>query len=99
MLYPDEIRKRKEYMALFKMLKEWNCTSILVDEHDPENYVYSPLDFGVDGIVRLYNIKKEYVRTRAIEIYKMRGTNHSTKTIAMEITDEGIKVYPKQTVL
>ena len=99
MLYPDEVSKRKGYLALVRMLRDWECTSILINEHDPEDNKYSPLDFEVDGIVRLYNIKKEYVRTRALEIYKMRGTSHSTKTFAMEITNEGIKVYPKQTVL
>ena len=80
------------------MLKDWGCTSLLIAEHDLETHTSSPLDFEVDSITWMYNFKKEHLRTRAIEIIKMRGSKHSTSTSALEITEKGIVVYPGEPV-
>ena len=98
LLFPNELDKRDAHISLFEMLRKWGCTALLVAEYDVEEHKGSPLDFEVDTILWLYNFKKEDVRTRAIEIYKMGGTKHSTKTSPLEITDKGIKVYPEQSV-
>lgn len=97
-LYTDELSKRKAHLELFKMLKDWGCTSLLIAEHDLETHTSSPLDFEVDSITWMYNFKKEHLRTRAIEIIKMRGSKHSTSTSALEITEKGIVVYPGEPV-
>ncbi|HLC50181.1 MAG TPA: ATPase domain-containing protein [Candidatus Nanoarchaeia archaeon] len=97
-LYTDELSKRKAHLELFRMLKEWGCTSLLIAEHDLETHASSPLDFEVDSITWMYNFKKEHLRTRAIEIIKMRGSKHSTSTSALEITEKGIAIYPGEPV-
>ncbi len=97
LLFPTELAKREAHINLFEMLRSWGVTVLLVAEYDVEEDKGSPLDFEVDGILRLYNFKKSDTRTRAIEIYKLRGSKHSTKTFPLEIIDkEGIKVYPEQ---
>jgi len=99
LLFPTELAKREAHINLFEMLRSWGVTVLLVAEYDVEEDKGSPLDFEVDGILRLYNFKKGDTRTRAIEIYKLRGSKHSTKTFPLEIIDkEGIKVYPEQNV-
>ena len=97
-IYPDEPSRRRAHLELFRMLKKWGCTSLLIAEHDLETHVSSPLDFEVDSITWMYNFKKDHLRTRAIEVIKMRGSRHSTRTSALEITDNGIEIYPREPV-
>ncbi len=99
LLFPTELAKREAHINLFEMLRSWGVTVLLVAEYDVEEDKGSPLDFEVDGILRLYNFKRGDTRNRAIEIYKLRGSRHSTKTFPLEIVDkEGIRVYPEQNV-
>ena len=53
-------------------------------------------EFLADGVIVLYNIKKGNIRENAIEVLKMRGADHEKKIVAMQITDNGIVVYPEQ---
>ena len=98
LLFSDEAERRAAHMRLFQMLHDWGVTTLLTAEYDVESHIPSPLDFEVDAIVWLYNIKKNDVRTRAMEIYKMRGSKHLAKTFPLEITDNGIVLYPEQSV-
>ena len=97
LLFNEELVLRKSYLSLFKMLRSWNLCSLLVSEYTVEKHEVSPLDFEVDSILWIYNSKIKGVRTRAIEIFKMRGTKHTTKTFPIEIKDNnGIIVFPAQ---
>jgi circadian clock protein KaiC len=98
LLFKDELEKRDAYTSIFDMLREWGCTTLMIAEYDAEEHKGSLLDFEVDSIIYLYNMKKQDTRTRALEIYKMRGTKHSAKIFPLEITDKGIVIYPDQTV-
>ena len=49
--------------------------------------------------VLLYNIQTEDVRNNAIEILKMRYSKHEKKIVLMEISENGMKVYPDKRVL
>lgn len=101
MLYKDELEKREESLTLFELIRKWGCTSLFTCEdelHDLDYTISSELEFEVDGVILLYNIRERGVRKRAMEILKMRGTNHLRKTINFEITDKGINVHPDQVV-
>jgi len=52
----------------------------------------------VEGTIVLYYTRIENIRVRSIEIFKMRGTSHSTKIHPFEITENGIVVYSKEEV-
>jgi len=49
--------------------------------------------FVMDGIINLYNLDREERRIRALEIFKMRGTDHSRDLVQFKVTPKGIKVY------
>jgi circadian clock protein KaiC len=98
MLFSDLVQRRQAHMSLFETLRDWNVTALLTAEYDVESHEPSPIDFEVDCIVWLYNMKKNDVRTRALEIYKMRGSKHLQKTFPLEISDKGIVIYPEQNV-
>lgn len=100
LLHHDALAQRKACIELFEAIKKWNCTALLVAEQepDPEKRHPSVEEFEVDGVVLLYNMRRGDVRERALEIFKMRGTKHSAKLFPMMITDEGVVIYPEQTV-
>jgi len=100
------ITKDKNYRVylqqLFSFFEDTGATSFLISETDPIPMKYSDSgieEFLADGIIVVYNIQKETKRQNAIEILKMRYGKHEKKTVLMEITDEGIKVYPDQLVV
>jgi KaiC/GvpD/RAD55 family RecA-like ATPase len=100
LLHHDALAQRKACIELFEAIKKWDCTALLVAEQepDPEKRHPSVEEFEVDGVVLLYNMRRGDVRERALEIFKMRGTKHSAKLFPMMITDEGVVIYPEQTV-
>ena len=86
---------------LFNFFRGMGSTNLLITETKQIPEIYSPTgveEFLADGVVVVYNIKRENVRERAIEILKMRGAKHQEKIAAMQITDKGIVVYPGQEV-
>ena len=87
-------------MDLFKILRKWKCTTLVIGQYyaAEERHESTAVEFEVDGIIWLYNIKKENIRVRAVEVFKMRGTKHSAKIFPFEITDNGITIYPEQSV-
>lgn len=100
LLYEDELTKKEASLALFELIDKWNCTGILTsqDESKDGNTVTIATEFEVDGIIILYHTKKGAVRTRGLEILKMRGTKIPEKTYALEITSKGIVINPKKLV-
>jgi len=86
---------------LFNFFRGMGSTNFLITETKQIPEVFSPTgveEFLADGVIVIYNIKRENVRERAIEILKMRGAKHQEKIVAMKITDKGIVVYPGQEV-
>ncbi len=100
------ISKEKNYRVylqqLFNFFEETGATSFLITETEQMPTRYSDTgieEFLADGIIVLYNIKKEIGRENAIEILKMRYGKHNKKIVLMEISNNGIKVYPTKHVL
>ena len=101
-LFETEAEKRKMLVALFDMIKEWDCTTAVVAEEDqhPDQHHSSVMGFMADAIVLLYNEREpKGLRFRAIEVFKMRGTKHESKICSMKITEHGIEVYPDTVVM
>jgi len=99
------VTKDKNYRVylqqLFSFFEETGATSFLITETDPMPTRYSDSgieEFLADGIIVLYNVKKEDRRENAIEILKMRYSKHQKKIVLMAITDKGIKVSPEKRV-
>lgn len=86
---------------LFRTLNENGITSFLICEETKgvEGCASGVEEFLADGVVILYNVRKGSVRARGIEVFKFRGLKHERKIVGMEITEDGIVVYPEQELL
>jgi len=100
------ISKEKNYRVylqqLFSFFEETGATSFLITETEPLPTRFSESgieEFLADGILVLYNIQRGDRRENAIEVLKMRYSSHQKKVFSMEITREGIKVYPERQVV
>jgi KaiC/GvpD/RAD55 family RecA-like ATPase len=56
-------------------------------------------EFLADGILVLYNIQRGDRRENAVEVLKMRYSNHQKKVFSLGISPQGIKVYPDRQVM
>ena len=99
MLFNTEVEMREGTLSLFSMLRSWTCTSLLVYERDPlidAREKSRVLEFETDSLILLYFIRLKNDRERFIEVYKMRGTNHSTNIYPYSIkVKKGIDISPK----
>ena len=86
---------------LFRFFENMGSTNYFITEtgQTPETFSQTGVEeFLADGVIVLYNIKRENMRERAIEVLKMRGTKHQERIVAMKISEKGIVVYPKQEI-
>lgn len=100
MLHKGELARKEACLALFKMLQRWGCATLLIAQYepDPDKHISSLLEFETDGVLLLYNVRKEDFRERSLEILKLRGTHHSSTIFPMRITDKGIAVFPEDSI-
>lgn len=98
LLHDDELSKREAVLTLFRIMKKWGCTSLVIGQPellgDDANHPFNILEFECDGVVRLYNRMEHNIRQRTLEVLKMRGTKHAEKMFTMEIAKEGIIAFP-----
>jgi circadian clock protein KaiC len=98
LLFDKELEKKEAALALFTLLKSWNCTTVLIADEDSidENESSKMIDQEVDSIILMHFDRKSKERTRSLEILKMRGTNHSLGVHGFKISDEGLVVNKAQ---
>lgn len=97
LLFSNELEKRTASLFLFKLIKNWNCTSLLTLEADPlnEDKVYSrTFEFLSDSVTKFYFVLNKNKRERFLEIFKMRGTGHSKQIYGFDINNKGIIINP-----
>jgi len=57
------------------------------------------MDYLADAVLVMHHPRQRNVRFRALEILKMRGTNHSQKLCPFEfLPGVGIRVYPGEDI-
>ena len=98
-LYPTEAERRKALVDLIDLLRRWGVTSILVSEAETTNAEVRArfgIEYLADSLISIYSVRKGDTREMALEIIKMRGTDHSRKMVPMKITKKGIILYPDQ---
>lgn len=98
--YGDEQKRRERLLRLLERLRSLGCTSLMTSEMGGIESEVPIGKFEVelfsDGIICLYNVRKNNERQRAIEILKLRGTKHSNKICPIEFTEQGIEVFSKK---
>lgn len=82
-----------EFLSLLRNLDVTTITTVEATSPRREEVRFDIEHFVMDGIINLYNLDKEDRRVRALEIFKMRGTDHSRDLVPFKVTPSGIKVY------
>ena len=94
LMYRSDLKFRLDLVGLQNSLRDLKCTTIMVlDTLSGFMSRYNTEEFVAHGVIVLHYIKKNYIRQRGLEIWKMRGTKHSENVHSMEITSNGLKVY------
>ncbi|MFH0927582.1 MAG: ATPase domain-containing protein [Candidatus Micrarchaeota archaeon] len=99
--FGTQYEAREAQLTLFDMVGKWKCTTVFSGE--AVGNVSTKSQFGMeylsDAVIAMHRPKHDNSRGRAIEIFKMRGTNHSNKICPYDILpNEGLVVYPKEEV-
>jgi KaiC/GvpD/RAD55 family RecA-like ATPase len=96
----DPAKIRVELLKLSTTLEILGLTSLLtaeiVDDEHPSRFGVE--NFVTEGTIALYYKRMGNDRVRSMEIYKMRGSDHSKKIHPYDITAEGIVVHPHEEV-
>ena len=103
MLYQEGMKKRKLILQLLKKLRQWGCTSLLIDEgsYKEDRLTITTeefeAEFEVDSIIKLsYDKEGTKGRERSMEILKMRSTKHPNTALPIKIDDDGISIPVRQ---
>jgi KaiC/GvpD/RAD55 family RecA-like ATPase len=94
----DESEVRRATSLLTNLLLEMGKTSLMITEiADPHEFSrYGFEEYVTRGVVVMRLIPQYGELKRTIQVMKMRGTNHSTRTYPMEITSQGIIVHSQK---
>jgi KaiC/GvpD/RAD55 family RecA-like ATPase len=94
LLPPEEPEIRVQLSDLKESLRGLGCTSVLTSEirEGQEELSRVRAEEVADGVIVLYYEGEGLTRDRALEIRKMRGTEHSNQLHFFDITDEGVVI-------
>jgi len=96
----DPAKIRVELLKLSTTLEVLGLTSVMtceiLDDSTPSRFGVE--NFVTEGTVMLYYKRHENVRMRSMEIYKMRGSDHSKKIHPYDITPGGFVIHPHEEV-
>ncbi len=99
--FESSLEYRKNIFDLLDFLSNLYCTTLVTEEipgQSREEMTFGIEVFVADGAVLLYNIPREEKRVRAVEVLKMRGTDHARNIAPLKFTPNGIAVYPEEKV-
>ncbi|NJF24184.1 ATPase domain-containing protein [Thermococcus sp. Bubb.Bath] len=91
----DELKYRRAFMAFLKVLANYDATVIFtseLSECDIEEYL-------VSGVIQLRVVEQNGKPLRGIKIRKFRGSSFDEEARPYKITDKGIVVYPRESML
>jgi circadian clock protein KaiC len=74
----------------------WQATTFLIGEYTPADVDANPIITVADGMFALAQAHEGNAVVRKIRVVKMRGQAHMEGTHTMRITNDGIRIYPRQ---
>jgi KaiC domain protein len=102
MMYDDQAKRRTQVFDFTRSLKEANVTTFLTSEASENNPYASRhgiIEYLTDAVFILQYVRSDTQETRlAVEIQKIRNTNHSRAKKPYDITGEGISVYQQANI-
>lgn len=90
---------RRMLFNLYAVLQKLDCTTVMLSEVLPGTDAISRNgveEFVSDSVVVLHYSRVDSTFSRAVQVWKMRGSSHSERLHPYKITDTGIIVYPKE---
>jgi len=90
---------RRMVFNISLLLRKLGCTSILISETLPMQSSLSRFgveEFVTDNVIVLYYTKTGSQFSRAVTVWKMRGSEHSNKLHPYTITNKGVTVFHKE---
>jgi KaiC/GvpD/RAD55 family RecA-like ATPase len=99
--FKDELEYRQTLFEFFSLLRTLDCTVMMTLEASharKQDLTFDIEHYVMDGIINLYNHEQGDRRIRALEIFKMRGTDHSRELVPFKVLPDGIKVYAGEKV-
>ena len=99
--FKDDFEIRQQTLKLIKGLTEMGLTAILLAENpeDRQDMTHFGAEaFLAQGVIVLHMYRVEESNVRALEVRKIRGVKHTDRLCPYRITQEGIEVYPEETV-
>jgi circadian clock protein KaiC len=101
-LYPDDAERRKALLNLVQALSETGATCLLSSELRRVGIRGRTLQFEeylTHGVVLMQTIATGRIMERTIQVEKMRETQIDRQPRPYRITEKGIEVYPKESVI
>lgn len=95
----DKAELRKMIFDISFTLRKLNCTAFIVSEivhGSPGLSRYGVEEFVADSVVVMYYERIESEFSRAIQVWKLRGSAHSEKLHPYKIDAKGITVFPEE---
>ncbi len=95
----DDAELRRMIYNLSLILRRLQCTAIIVSEMvygRPGISRYGVEEFVADSVIVLYYERLDSTFSRAVQIWKLRGSRHSQKLHPYDISNKGITVYPAE---
>lgn len=90
----DEYQVRQTLYKLIRTLKATKQTCILTSEFaGGDMYSYSVQEYVVDGLIRMYHLRQGNKRIRALEVLKMRNSDHDNELRPFRIAEKGIEIF------
>jgi circadian clock protein KaiC len=105
----DDFERRRTIVGLSKWLNDHGCTTVMLaeaeetititDKGEPEVARETDVAESVaDGAIVIYDVLTGNVRSKALEVVKMRNTEITPKICPMEFGKDGIVVCPKHKI-
>lgn len=99
LLFQNDDERKKGFLKLIENIRKWGTTTLIVSEDTPATTqdVLPCTKYGLeslaDGWVHMYYLyDEEGNRKRALEVVKMKGVQHATKIVPLEISEDGVSV-------
>lgn len=95
----EDTNFRRMLFNLYAVLQKLDCTTVMLSEVLPKSESISRNgveEFVSDSVILLYYSRVDSSFSRAVQVWKMRGSSHSERLHPYKITNAGIVVYPKE---
>jgi circadian clock protein KaiC len=94
LFFQNRYQATESILNLLDMLRKWKITTLITSELQvkPNGESKGNVEFLTDGVIHLYLLRTSAKRYRAIEVVKMRDTDHSSDIKLFEITSRGLSV-------